>query len=728
MDHTRLTGFLLTVLISILPLTHSAAQAPFYRDTPFRQDAAVQSVLPEGSSTARLQQVRSDRNGNILVLSTAGLLQPYQGRLVPDRHHRPLADMTLRALATWDDQFVYLSDQAVLSNAWAGTWYTSHGIPSAGLFAPGAGFTALVAGNGSLAYFQPDGQAWSSDLRNTAIRRIIYDQNRQSYLVLTGDGLYRFNPEAVVYQKVFSIDDATDLALTGSGDSLILATHQDYRTLDPATFREIVAPDSLLPWPDLTCVRAIHGALWFGTPRGAFAIRPNGRIDYYASRRWLPDDMVRDIAAGPDGSVLVLTATGLSQIQFTRMTLAEKAAHFERITRQRHIRYGFSSRFVMTAPGDLSTGTLMDQDNDGLWTAMYLAGELFRYGTTHSGEALQNCYESFRALERLETITPMEGFPARAIERTGYKQADTERWRPANNHLWDWKATTSSDEIVGHFFALGLFAEMVPDTAMRQEAVDLMDRIMDHIVRNDWYLIDYDGKPTRWGRWNPEYVNQFPKAVGDRRLNSVEIISFLETAYHFTHKEIYREKADELMEDHGYLDNIMIPITSIGHVEGVNLSDSWNHSDDELAFLSYWNLYKYAFTDDLKRRFRDVIHGHWNIERPEKNPLWDFIFAMAGAVNYDRESAIWFLKEFPMDLRDWTVTNSHRRDIKKLAPNFRNQTTEEVLPPDERPLSKFNGNAFQLDGGNRGLREYSGDIYLLPYWMGRYLGVIRESE
>jgi len=726
MDRTRPAGLLFALLLFTLPLSQATAQSPFYRDTPFLQDAADQYTLPEKSGDVRLRQVRSDRNGNILVLSQAGLLRPFHGRLVPDRHHRPLTDMTLRALATKDAQFVYLSDRAVLSNAWAGRWYVSHRMPSARLFAPGSGFDALVADNSTLAYFNGNEPAWSTDLRSTNIRRILYDSHRRSYLVLSGDGLYRFDPAEKIYQKTFSIDDATDLTLTASGDALILGTHRGYRTLDPATFREIGAPDSLLPWPDITCVRAIGGALWFGTPRGAFAVQPNGRIDYYASRRWLPDDNVQDIAPGPDGSVLVLTATGLSQIRFTRMTLAEKAAHFERITRQRHIRYGFSSRFVMTEPGDLSTGTMMDQDNDGLWTAMYLAGELFRYGTTHSEAALRNCYESFQALERLETITPMEGFPARAIERTGYKQADTERWRPAGDHLWDWKATTSSDEIVGHFFALGLFEEIVPDSVMRQRAVDLMDRIMDHIVRNDWYLIDYDGKPTRWGRWNPEYVNQFPKAVGDRRLNSVEIISFLETAYHFTHKGIYREKAYELMEDHGYLDNILIPITSIGHVEGINLSDSWNHSDDELAFLSYWNLYKYAFTDDLKSRFRDVIHSHWNIEVPEKNPLWDFIFAMAGAANYDRESAVWFLKEFPMDLRDWmVVTNNHRRDKKKLAPDFRNQTTENVLPPDERPLSKFNENAFRLDGGNRGLREYSGDIYLLPYWMGRYLGVIQ---
>jgi len=439
----------------------------------------------------------------------------------------------------------------------------------------------------------------------------------------------------------------------------------------------------------------------------------------------LVDDAVADIAPEPDGSVLVLSQKGLGIIHFQQMTLAEKAGHFDRLIRKRHIRYGFNSAFVMSEPGDLSTGALIDQDNDGLWTAMYLAGELFRYGVTKSPDALQNCYESFEAIERLTTITPIEGFPARSFERAGYQAADKQHWHVCPDGRWAWKGTTSSDEIVGHFFVYTIFAEIVPDQSWRRRAVDLMDSIMDHIVRNDWYLVDYDGKPTLWGRWNPEYVNKFPRQVGDRRLNSAEIISFLQAAYHFTGKETYRQKAYELMAEHGYLDNIMIPVREIGRVPGIDLTTEWNHSDDELAFLSYWNLYRYAFTDELRRKYRAAIRDHWQMERPEKNPLWDFIYAATGANDFDLEDSIWWLREFPLDMIGWTVANSHRRDIERLATNFREQSTKTVLPPDERPMGKHNTNGFHLDGGDGGRREYSGDIYTLPYWMGRYLGIIR---
>jgi hypothetical protein len=43
-----------------------------------------------------------------------------------------------------------------------------------------------------------------------------------------------------------------------------------------------------------------------------------------------------------------------------------------------------------------------------------------------------------------------------------------------------------------------------------------------------------------------------------------------------------------------------------------------------------------------------------------------------------------------------------------------------VLPYDELPISKWNGNPYRIDGGNGGRSEGDGVYFLLPYWMGRY--------
>jgi hypothetical protein len=51
------------------------------------------------------------------------------------------------------------------------------------------------------------------------------------------------------------------------------------------------------------------------------------------------------------------------------------------------------------------------------------------------------------------------------------------------------------------------------------------------------------------------------------------------------------------------------------------------------------------------------------------------------------------------------------------------------LPPDERPELKHNRNLFTLNRERGGSAELgAGDVWLLPYWMGRYLGVIGNGD
>jgi hypothetical protein len=97
---------------------------------------------------------------------------------------------------------------------------------------------------------------------------------------------------------------------------------------------------------------------------------------------------------------------------------------------------------------------------------------------------------------------------------------------------------------------------------------------------------------------------------------------------------------------------------------------------------------------------------------------------MTGTAQFDLEGALWTLRGYPLDLVSWSVQNSHRHDLTQLTANFRNQQTQQLLPPDERPISRWNGNPFVLDGGDGGQTELAGDEFLLPYWMGRYLKIL----
>ena len=120
-----------------------------------------------------------------------------------------------------------------------------------------------------------------------------------------------------------------------------------------------------------------------------------------------------------------------------------------------------------------------------------------------------------------------------------------------------------------------------------------------------------------------------------------------------------------------------------------------------------------------------AVTSHWEIERSEKNPLWNFLYTLSGGDKIDLEESIWWLKHYPLDLIDWRVENKHSKDLVKLNPNFRKQEYLDVLPRDERPHHLHNA-AYKNDGGSDGYKEYSPYIYLLPYWAGRYTKKIQS--
>ncbi len=716
-------------------LSQKKSPQPVYQDKPYWQDYSIKYYVKDNQGA--LTNAVADRNGNISVYSASGLLLPhdgaflYPGSFVQDKRYRTIAPKKIQALNRYRDQFVLLDDKAIFSNAWAGSLYSKHQLPSAHILEGGEDFAFLISDGLTIHYTKDSRTLFTSTFSGDKVLAIRYHALRKLFYVLTANGLHSFDPKINVVRSLLKAEGLTAFDL--SGDAAVVGTKNGFFTFDLINQKK-GALQQKVPVTSITAVKSIGEKTWFGTTNGAFALNKNGKIDYYQGQRWLPGNDVKHIAAGPDNAVLISTDGGLGQLCFKKMTLHDKALFFEDQVRKRHIRNGFNASLVGMEKGNITTGFLADSDNDGLWTSMYLGGEIFRFAVTKEADALANIRESLDAMERLYTINPVPGFPSRSFERRGFipQLSDPERWQHAPDPEWDWKATTSSDEVIGHIFAFGALAELVDVPDLRKRAIVLIDTLMMHIIKNNWYLIDFDGKPTLWGKWNPEYVNGFDPSVGDRKLNSSNITAMLQTAYKFTGKSIYKEKAFELMKKHGYYENLMLPMSRIGMApdnadeHAKNLSESWNHSDDEMYFLGYWGLYRYAFNDTLKAAFKRSIIDHWQVERPEKEGAWNIFTALTGTSSFDLDEAAWYLREHPLDLIDWGIMNSHRNDIEKIAPNFRTQTIKEVLPPDERPIQRHNANMFNLDmQGVHGLSEHSaGDIWLLPYWLGRYLGVI----
>src|SRR4030095_5332507 len=143
-------------------------------------------------------------------------------------------------------------------------------------------------------------------------------------------------------------------------------------------------------------------------------------------------------------------------------------------------------------------------------------------------------------------------------------------------------------------------------------------------------------------------------------LRALHILSHLRVAMHLTtnagYRTRYRAAYDDLVDTHKYhLLTRNLKVMVPGHI---------NHSDDELAFLSYYPLLRYEPDPKLRAVYKQSLERSWQIERPQRNPFWNFIYAAGrGAQAFDQADSLRTLQEIPLDTIKWDVKNSHRLDV-----------------------------------------------------------------
>jgi hypothetical protein len=533
-----------------------------------------------------------------------------------------------------------------------------------------------------------------------------------------------------------------------------------------------------LPWNDFTGIASgVGGEMWFATHLGV--IRFDG-IDWHYRQGplWLPNDDVAQIAVDSEGTAWAASTAGVGCVERRPMTLAQKADFYEGEI-ERYIKrtpLGFVAEAWLRRPADKSSADPHDSDNDGLWTAMYGAGECFAYAATKDARAKTRAKAAFEALRFLQKVTqggahaPPKGFIARTIRpsdwpdpNAGRLESDRReqqhdkfwkvyepRWPKSADGKWFWKSDTSSDELDGHFFFYPIYYDLCADSETERERVrEVVRDVTDHLVTHQFTLVDHDGKPTRWGIYGPQYLNQDPNWWQERGLKSLSILCYLSVAAHVTGDRKYEENARELVERHGYAHNAMYP--KLQHGPG-----SGNQSDDEMAFMCYYGLLRCSNDEDLKRLIRYSFFRYWVNEAPELNPFFNFAYA---ALNFDEtvtsawgtaslrpwpgwlDDAMTTLYSFPVDRLNWPHRNSHRLDVVGLPP-IRSTDLDtpdrprergycvngKVLPVENRHFNHWNTDPWQLDYGGNGGELAAGTVFLLPYYMGLYYGFIEKPS
>ena len=487
-----------------------------------------------------------------------------------------------------------------------------------------------------------------------------------------------------------------------------------------------------------------NGRLWIATKLGVARYdTQTKKFNLRHSRRWLASDDARDVAIGQDGTAWVASSAGVDAIRRKKLTLAEKAAYFLDIIRKRHIRPpGLVGPAVLKKRGDLSASFIEDDDNDGEHTGMYMAMESLRYAVTKDPQARANARAAFNAMVVLQEVTGTPHFIACSVlptdtpplhetdrkftaEEVATMQRDSprekpieKRWVLSNDGKWLWKRDASSDEIDGHLYGYATYFDLAADEGEKKRVAELVDRIMGGIVDHGFVLQDIDGKATQWGNWSPESLNGDPVWNEERYGNSTEILSHLGVAYHITKKQKYRDAAKLLIEKHGYAKNMSLM--------AYKTPSERTHINDELLSMVFPNLFNHLIFPELRPAALAAVRQWHATCRRDHIPFYDFVFNTFSGQKISLEASVETLRDWPLDMIEWTVDNRSREDIQiERTPGTDDDKLTNVLPRSEMGLVMWDQEPYKTIIGRDGEREDKPTDWLLAYWMGRYWGHIK---
>lgn len=489
----------------------------------------------------------------------------------------------------------------------------------------------------------------------------------------------------------------------------------------------------------------------------------------------------------------------------TARSLAQKAAYYDWIAPRLHqvpatlgdgLEYSlvYNVRCPTAIPeqivpdAELPTGCTHDlAENSGLWSTLYLASQAFRYAATGDADALLQVRRVLRGMYYMMEITGKEGLytrdfrdpkvpglfcpsapeeyapPSDKMVGNRFVKVDTDgcfiTWDPAANggagdwkkdseHCTDpkfggfcWQRNVSKDEYSGHVFALGVVAKLVDDPEINEMVGSLLTRIGRHLVANNYWINDYDGRNTRYGSAHAMAMDEFPGYNALLALTWTLVASAvtgepdLVAAYH-----------DCLLQESGTLkcieQGVEMPKDYRTYLSGMALAlgCSTNYDNVSMAMLSYLNLmwleddpanitlYRKEMEKETKgpdKEGRDI----W----AQQDPFYNFILvAMMGANPSDPDVAMQLIEESLCTMRSFPISNvRHGQDNSAMevwcTSERHGPLAKDPVPVELRCSSVFewwnDPNEIEVCAENL-LEADQPAGYLLPYWMGRYFGFI----
>jgi hypothetical protein len=340
--------------------------------------------------------------------------------------------------------------------------------------------------------------------------------------------------------------------------------------------------------------------------------------------------------------------------------------------------------------------------DSAIWTGHYLAAETFRYGTTGSPEAYNNATQALSGIRSLVDITGRD-ILARCLIPTNspYAQAIITEEAGHGNFIaalggqtYYWIGNTSRDQYSGIFFGLGVAFDMIGNPEVRLLIRDLVTRLLDNLLRNNWSVVLPDRISTLfWLR--PDQQLSFLQ-VG-RRVNPGRFDSVYQSYRQSSASSVIGTISIDVLDDHNSY--FKFNLNTINLYNLIRLEDN--------SYYRFWYVSAY---DVMRRTTDDHGNAHFNmIDRGLKGPR----------STRDAETRNLLEEWLRRPRRDFSV------DWRGFFPACGEDRACAPIPVVDRVRTDFlwQRSPFLLFGGGGGFIEGPGIDYILPYWMARFYGV-----
>ncbi|HEY4935000.1 MAG TPA: two-component regulator propeller domain-containing protein [Puia sp.] len=721
--------------------------APYLADKLFLQEYHEGYRVGNTALENNIRSIAVDLQSNVYVATALGVFKKIDGdtswNLLPFSHedigpaYAVLVDeKNIVWLANWKGVFQY-QDNAV-QNIKGTEGPISVLCPSKeGIYGLGPKGVWLCAGREFIKKNYPVARS---------VRSAVSDNN-EGLWVASDVGLYHANRERTIHfyktdilisagLKGLSLDKHNNLWAAGLGGVTIINENKKLRLITPA---------SGLPTIYVKCVRqSPDGVMWVGTKMGLVRFYPDGKHSLRFSRRWLLDDHVNDICFDPKGNAWIATEQGVSAIKTKQMSLVSKEQYFYNVLMGRHIRAPWiAGQCHLMVPGDTTQWRPEDDDNDGEFTGNYLSMESFRYAASKNEDAREKAKKAFHFLKTLKDITGGDGYFARSIVPVSWtervhdgNQIYTEkeiaeemvneprfkpvgtRWHTSADGKWLWKGDASSDEWCGHMMGYYFYYKLAADDEEKVIVRQHVASLVDHLIAHNFYMMDYDGKHTRWSVWSPESLNHDPEWEQDKAENSMELLAFLKLAYYMTNDEKYETQYLRMINEQHYLENMSALM------------------DQNPAWFIYYDLTMQVYLfpiliqcekdPKLKSFYQNYMDKWMSLRIKDQNPLINFLYCYARNKKVEQDASVNFLIDTPLDLVDWSIDHTKREDVKLVHwPMLDDFQVDKLQPPSIRSTVRWDKNPFGAMISGYPDTEREPVFWLYPYWMGRYLKMIQ---